>query len=164
MLTYIIKSGACLGIFFIFYALFLEKENMHVFKRFYLLAALVLSLTIPKLIFTEYIEVQAPIRTFTEPAFEVNTFVQTAVVTEEPVLDTTHFLWSIYAIGVFFFGFRFLKNLLQINTRIRKNPKHKIAQCTRVLLQEKITPHTFFSFIFLTKPPCTEVQGFVTKD
>ena len=60
MLVYILKSAACLAILFVFYKVFLEKENMHVFKRFYLLGALLFSLIIPSLVFTEYVEA-API-------------------------------------------------------------------------------------------------------
>jgi len=47
-----------MAIFLIFYKLLLERENMHVFKRFYLLLALGASLAIPGVVFTEYIVVE----------------------------------------------------------------------------------------------------------
>ncbi|MGB5498920.1 MAG: hypothetical protein WBM77_08340, partial [Maribacter sp.] len=57
MLLYILKFSGCLAILLIFYKLFLERENMHVFKRFYLLGALVFSLVVPTLVFTEYVPI-----------------------------------------------------------------------------------------------------------
>ena len=47
MILFVIKSTIILVVFFGFYKFFLEKESMHVFKRFYLLASVVLSLIIP---------------------------------------------------------------------------------------------------------------------
>ena len=47
MEIYLLKSIACLGILFAFYKLFLERENMHTLKRFYLIGILLASFTIP---------------------------------------------------------------------------------------------------------------------
>ena len=154
MLVYILKSAACLAILIVFYKLFLEKENMHTFKRFYLLGALVFSLLVPALVFTEYVDA-IPATDIASPALqqaqlsEVIINVQPAL--EADVLDITPFLWGIYFLGLFFFGLKFTRNLYQIFQRIRKNPKHKLVRFTQVLLQEKIAPHTFFSYIFLNR-------------
>ncbi len=43
MIIYLIKSSLCLSAFLLAYYLLLERENMHVFKRFYLLVSLVFS-------------------------------------------------------------------------------------------------------------------------
>jgi len=58
MIIYILKFSACLAIFLAFYKLFLERENMHQFKRFYLLGSIVTSIAIPFITFTTYIETQ----------------------------------------------------------------------------------------------------------
>lgn len=47
MIVYLIKSGLCLVILLGIYLLFLEREKMHHFNRFYLLLALVIGLTVP---------------------------------------------------------------------------------------------------------------------
>ena len=57
MEIYILKSGVCLAVFYGFYKLLLEKESFHNFKRFYLLASLVLAFVIPLITFTEYREI-----------------------------------------------------------------------------------------------------------
>ncbi|WP_425235758.1 M56 family metallopeptidase [Ulvibacterium sp.] len=151
MLMYILKSSACLALFLIFYKIFLEREKMHVFKRFYLLISLVLALTIPTLTFTEYIEtttgsVEIPLG-FNSDAQEASQTISSDL----SAMNIPLFLWTIYLFGVLFFALRFAKNLSRVIGRIRSNPKFKRNQNIYVLLWEKIVPHTFFNFIFLSK-------------
>ncbi|NJB71032.1 beta-lactamase regulating signal transducer with metallopeptidase domain/biopolymer transport protein ExbD [Saonia flava] len=152
MLVYILKSGGCLAILFLFYKLFLEKENMHRFKRFYLLLSLALALIIPTLVFTEYIETteltNSEIVHFTSNSNEV---INVPPALKSDILDIEPLLWVVYLIGLFFFGIKFTKNLFQILWRVRKNPKQILNRFTQVLLQEKLPPHTFFKYIFLNK-------------
>ncbi len=153
MLEYLLKSGACLTILVLFYKLLLERESIHVFKRYYLLAALALSFVIPSIAFTEYVEISPVTEVFVNPATSVNSV---AVDRVEPVGDRVQtilplLLWTIYGLGILLFGFKFLKNLGRIIQRIRKNPKFKVNSITNVLLNERIAPHTFFSYIFLNR-------------
>jgi len=137
--------------FMLFYQFLLEKENMHQFKRFFLLGALTASLIIPGLVFTEYVEAVA---LNTESA---TTEIQAAApINEDPITDIdvinwSLLFWSIYLLGFLAFAFRFAKHLFQILNRIQKNPKLKENFTIRVLLKEKMPPHTFFSYIFLNK-------------
>ncbi|WP_299398913.1 M56 family metallopeptidase [uncultured Gelidibacter sp.] len=146
MLVYLLKSAACLAIFMVFYKYVLEKENMHVFKRYYLLGALVLAFTIPLVTFTQTIEV------FTIPGTNEATvhYVENA-----PQIEQTNYLplilWSIYGLGLVLFGTKFLRNLYQIIFKINRNPKKKSNHIVHVLLSDMITPHTFFKYIFLNK-------------
>lgn len=152
MLIYIFKSAACMAIFLLFYKLLLEKENMHVFKRFYLMLALIAALIIPGLIFIEYVE---PVVTIYN---NTNTFIETSTsaLIESPARDIdtinwTLLAWTIYGIGALIFGIRFLRNLFQILNRIRRNRKVKQGFSIKVLLLEQLPPHTFFRYIFLNK-------------
>ncbi|VAW12104.1 Regulatory sensor-transducer, BlaR1/MecR1 family / TonB-dependent receptor [hydrothermal vent metagenome] len=153
MLVYLLKSGACLAILFLFYKLFLEKENMHVFKRFYLLTALLFSLIVPTLVFVEYVEAPATMThtVVQQLAADSDNVINVPAALETDILDFAPLLWGIYFLGLLFFGITFIKNLFQIFRRIRRNPKQISARFTQVLLLEKITPHTFFRYIFLNK-------------
>lgn len=151
MLTYLLKSVACMAIFLAFYKLLLEKENMHIFKRFFLLASLVFSLIVPGIVFTEYVESQ-PMKPITsEHVSDVNEITDIAAGSASYILDIEPILWTIYFLGILFFGIKFLKNLFQIFRKIRRNSKLRMPLFTLVLLQEKIPPHTFFNYIFLNK-------------
>lgn len=148
MALYLLKFSGCLLIFLAFYKLVLEKENMHVFKRFFLLAALVLSISIPLVTFTQYIE-PLPL-TFNEVS-------QDMLITNNPIeIETTttyvpYIIWSIYIIGLLIFGFKFIRNLYRLNQKIKHNPKQRYYKFTHVLLKDLIVPHTFFNYIFFNK-------------
>ena len=149
MLIYLLKSAACLAIFMAFYSFFLERENMHVFKRYYLLGALIIAFVIPLVTFTQYIDVT--------PLPTLNSSIESVVYYTEqiPQPQETNYLpiilWSIYAAGVLLFGVKFLMNLSHIIFKIRRNPKLKSNHFVHVLLSDLITPHTFFKYIFLNK-------------
>ena len=150
MLLYILKSGVCLALLYLFYKAFLEKENMHTFKRFYLLGALLTAFIIPFITFVQYVELHT-----TSQIIEQSNAIVPIISNSEPLQYPTDYLslmlWSTYVIGVLIFGFKFVKNLFGIILRIRKNPKHRINQITNVLLLDNIIPHTFFNYIFLNK-------------
>ena len=149
MELYIIKSTACLSVFLLFYKLLLEKEDMHVFKRFYLLAALILAFSIPFITFTSYVFV-APIEEF----LQVSAMNDAQTIVEHSTNQTNYIstiLWSVYALGVVFFAGIFIKNLSQLFVKINHNTKVKNNKITNVLLLHSIIPHTFFKYIFLNK-------------
>ncbi|WP_299117736.1 M56 family metallopeptidase [uncultured Winogradskyella sp.] len=148
---YLLKSTVILAIFWVLYVLFLEKENMHRFKRFYLLTSIVAAFCIPLLSITQYVYVE-PIDgiNFRNEAipFLINDSLQ---VTEIPFWTLERILWSVYGLGVFIFGIRFLSNLFKIVKTIQVNEKEKQSFITLVLLKQLINPHTFFNYIFLNK-------------
>lgn len=147
MEIYVIKSAVCLGIFFAFYKLFLERENMHIFKRFYLVGTLVAAYIIPFVTFTKYIEVQkSVIPLLTSETLTVASSEIIPIINYLPLV-----LWSLYGLGVLFFTLKFGRNLFGIIQKIRKNPLYKNKNIFHVLLKTPTTPHTFFSYIFLNK-------------
>jgi bla regulator protein BlaR1 len=151
---YLLKFTACLALFYFFYKICLENENMHTFKRVYLLSSLAAALIIPALVFTEYVE--APLITYVSnqeyPIPQATTEpISIPMALEKDVLDLAPILWAIYFIGLAFFGIKFLRNLVQIIRRIYGNPKQRWHQFLHVLLQESLPPHTFLNYIFLNK-------------
>jgi len=151
MLIYIIKFSACLTALLIFYKLFLERESIHVFKRFYLLAALVFSSVVPTLVFTEYVVSRPSTDMVIQPITYSNEVINVPLALESDILDVAPLIWGIYFLGLIFFGIKFIKNLFQIFRRIRNNPKQRAVTFVRVLLHENFPPHTFFKYIFLNK-------------
>ena len=149
MLIYILKFSACLFIFMAFYKLFLERETMHQLKRFYLLFALVLSIGFPLITFTQFVEPVTITQNFTNAqqiVFEHEAIEQTSLWDYLPQL-----LWTVYGIGVLIFSLKFVLNLNVIFKKIHCNPKLKAHRYINVLLNDEVTPHTFFNYIFLNK-------------
>lgn len=150
MLFLILKSSACLAIFMVFYKLCLEKTSANHFKRFYLISAILLSLSIPFITFTKYIEPQIVNATIVTE-FDANSIFEKKlnnIVFKDYV---PYFIWSIYALGVILLSFRFLKNLYTLFQKIKTNPKFKNEKFINVLLKDLIIPYTFFNYIFLNK-------------
>ncbi|MEC3964328.1 M56 family metallopeptidase [Flagellimonas halotolerans] len=152
MLVFLLKSTTCLAIFWVFYKVVLERESIHHFKRFFLLGALIASFLIPNIVFVEYVEIAqnsvAQDFPITDEFLEVGT---DHLVAEEHGFDWEVLLWSVYILGVIAFGFRFMRHLTQIWSRIRRNPKFKENFVTKVLLRQSLPPHTFFNYIFLNQ-------------
>ncbi|MFH6602472.1 M56 family metallopeptidase [Maribacter algicola] len=153
MVIFLVKSAACMLFFFLFYKLLLEQESMHKFKRFYLLAALVISFIIPSIVLTEYVEVRPATSSLltTIPSATPETSQNPVAAQAIDPFDWTLFLWIVYGIGFLGFAIRFFGHLFQIRKRIKKNPKLKGLFITKVLLLEQLPPHTFFSYIFVNK-------------
>ncbi|REG89771.1 M56 family metallopeptidase [Winogradskyella sediminis] len=151
METYILKFSACLGVFWLVYVFFLERQNMHRFKRFYLLATLILALVIPTLTITEYVE---PFVTGFETApeyFPIELAIEEVTIEEVPFFNLETILWLIYGLGVLVFTSRFIINLIRMQRRISKNENIKTRSFIYVLLQENTIPHSFFRYIFFNK-------------
>jgi hypothetical protein len=154
MELYLLKSAACLAILMAFYKLFLEKESFHKFKRFYLLASLLVSFAIPFITFIQYVEPEYVLGSFNNPLDDA--VFNTVITAPEEVIVNQLFnwkalLWSVYGLGVLFFGIRFVINLSRIVNRIKSNPKTKRQSFINVLLNDLVIPHTFFNYIFLNK-------------
>ncbi len=144
MLLFVLKSSACLAVFMIFYKLCLEKTSAHTFKRFYLIGVILISISIPLITFTEYIELS---KTDFENALPIEVTDQSKTFYDIlPVI-----LWSIYVLGLIIFLFRFFKNIYRLFQKIKTNPKLKSENFINVLLNDLIIPHTFLNYIFLNK-------------
>ena len=155
MELYFLKSAACLAILLLFYKLVLEKEDMHVFNRFYLLLSVVISFLIPFITFTSYIEAPAEALAITSEVAHLPAPPPPSAV-GIPIWQ--YVLWGIYAGGALVFGFRLITNIRKLVLRIQNNDKLNDGRITKVLLKEDIVPHTFLDFIFLNKRKFQENQ------
>ena len=104
MWIYLLKFSACLAILLLFYKLVLEKVHIHHFKRYYLLSAFIISLSIPLITFTQYVTVTI------EPTLLPTYIDQSSSNSIENKNNTTQILpiilWGIYALGVFIFALK----------------------------------------------------------
>ena len=87
-------------------------------------------------------------------------FTVPTTVTETPLYQTTEvvntdywslILWSVYGIGLLLFGSKFIRNLWSMIVKVQQNPKYLNKKVTYVLLDDKVTPHTFLRYIFFNK-------------
>lgn len=149
MISYFIKSGICLTLLLLFYHLVLEREKMHKFNRFYLLGSVLFSFLAPLFIIYTNVAPFQIIETAQLTTQEPIVY-ETALVTETSVNYFNHFIYfSIFISTILLI--RFIKNVVAIYQKTRKNTTTKHQKATLVLVDDKISPHTFWNYIFINK-------------
>ena len=143
MILYILKASFCLGLLLSVYHLFLEKEKMHQFNRFYLLGSIMFSFLAP--LFVIYTNPTTVAESFTDLQLFTDTTIQ------ENSFNYSYYLYILYAIISFVLFIRFAKNVFVLIHKIKSNTKTTYKNATLVLLAEKLIPHTFLSYIFINK-------------
>ncbi|NLN33789.1 MAG: hypothetical protein GX159_09395 [Flavobacteriaceae bacterium] len=163
----IFKIICCSAVFIGFYHFVLQREKMFRFNRFYLLATLVLSFSIPFM--------ELGIREFYTPNFQEfipliqqsriheipeNSRVHLASVPIENLVETPKtiptFSWIeiLGAIGVLIslaFLVRFVLNLWKINRLAKENEKVQKEGFTLVKINRNVSPFSFFHYLFASK-------------
>lgn len=147
MIEYIYKSSLVLFLFFVFYKVFLENEKMHMFNRFYLLFALLLSINIPFLNIKT--ETEIPFQILRIKASETNSINQNL-----PILNNYNWktiLVTLIIIMTILFIIRFIKNLTSLYKRIKVNQSIIYKNTKIILLDDVVIPYSFFNHIFINK-------------
>ena len=153
-MTYLISSSLCLLAFWLFYKLALENLSWHRFKRFYLLAILILAAIIPLIVVkTTYLELQP--QSFMDFSASSSSSVPTAlypVSTEQVVpvedFDWMNVLWLVYAAGILIMSNRFAKNLW--NLKINAGDKVTTWNDYLLVRKEKLdVPCSFLNRIYI---------------
>ncbi|CAM1361130.1 M56 family metallopeptidase [Tenacibaculum xiamenense] len=143
MIFYILKTIACLSLLLAFYHFFLEREKMHRFNRFYLLGSVIVSFLIP--LFTIETTVILPI----EPEYIEETIVPNEITTS-PINYFEYLLyiwWTVSGILLI----RFIKNLWNLLKIVKNNQQIKYKKAILVLVDDSISPYTFWNYIFINK-------------
>ena len=144
MMTYFLKSATCLALLLAFYHFILEKEKMHNFNRFYLLGSVLFSFLAPL-----YVIYTIPVATETVQ-FVSEVYPIQSTIAKEPINYTQLFL-IIYAIISFILLIRFVRNIVIILQKIKRNKQVPYQKAVLILVDDKILPHTFWNFIFINK-------------
>jgi hypothetical protein len=151
-MEFLLKSSLCMMVLLTIYHLFLEREKMHRFNRFYLLFALIFSLAVP------FVAIEI------EPNEVINPIAATGMIFEKtntpsgqsisPEIPTDYFAiiaWSLYGLITFLLLIRFAVNIGHFVKKVNKNPLLKYGSATLVLVPEKVLPHTFLNYIFINR-------------
>ncbi|MDN5201138.1 M56 family metallopeptidase [Fulvivirgaceae bacterium BMA10] len=150
MIPYLIKSTICLALLMGFYYLFLEKEKMHHFNRFYLIGSILFSLLIPLC----NLHLDTPTNIDISGSNSLNQAGGPITKLENIFLIIDHYSYYIFGFYLLISGVllvRFGRHLYEIGHRINMNPKVKYKKATVVLLPLKVLPFTFWNYIFISR-------------
>ena len=147
MIVYLIKSSVCLLLFLLFYQIVLEKERMHQFNRFYLLGSIIFSFLAP----LYSIQIEIPFKAIDLPLKADENLISNEEITQAVTTDNATILIGISIIISILLFIRFCINLYYISKKIRNNTKVNHASAILVLVEDKISPHSFWNYIFINK-------------
>ncbi|MGL3000139.1 M56 family metallopeptidase [Flavobacterium sp. RSSB_23] len=146
MIQYLLTSTIAATILLVVYQLFLEKEKMHRFNRFYLLLSLLFSLLIPFISIEIIEEITTPATAPIPMTFSGGTMV---IAEETNYFEQT--LWGMYVLVTAILVFRFIRNIVAFYQLKKNNTTLSFQNATLVLLKEAVLPHTFMNTIFINE-------------
>ena len=150
-LIYFAKVNGLLILFYLMYVLFLRKETFFTANRWYLLAGLFISITLPLLTFTKTIYIEpTPI-----PEFPTENIVVQNLEIMQPIQEA-QFDWSLLLLGIY--GIISLLIVLKIGIELvsffKKINNHEIQKIDNYSLVDSNStenPFSFFNYIVINK-------------
>jgi hypothetical protein len=137
---YLLKSAACLALFYFGYWLFLKKETFFCLNRIYLVLSLIASLLIPAFKVTSpFLTAKAPSRLYSYPA-------SVTPIKTWGVGETFHL---IYAVGIALFLARFIFHMLKLYFVVKRYGAQKVNGLKIVSIDKDFSPFSFLNFLFI---------------
>ncbi|PBI89103.1 Gram-negative bacterial tonB protein [Flavobacterium sp. ACN2] len=150
MITYLLKSGLLLAVFYAVYKLLLENERMFRFNRAYLLGSLIFSFIIPLQFFTFKPLFESGLSTIQLDEIVIRT--SQAPLNESFIMQNIfYFLIRIYAFVLLVLGLRFVLNLISFFLKLNRKETRLMNGVKIVLTHEVVLPHSFWNAIFVNK-------------
>jgi uncharacterized membrane-anchored protein len=150
MITYLLKSGLLLAVFYAVYKLLLENERMFRFNRAYLLGSLIFSFIIPLQLFTFKPLFESGLNAIQLEGIEIRT--SRAPINENYLLEYIFdILKRVYVIVAIVLGFRLILNVLSFFKKISNKETRSVDGVKVILTDEAVLPHSFWNAIFVNK-------------
>ena len=149
MILYLLKSGIYLLVVLLFHRLFLEKERLYRFNRFYLTGSLVVSFLVPLLSFplNEPTHI-APVQQIWQG---IETTLNPVVAAPQASVPATGMWAVIYWLVTAVLLARFGWNLYALLSKINGASTFPVNGATLVLLPETTLPYTFLHYLFVNQ-------------
>ncbi len=128
-LVYILKSAACLAVFYLFYKLLMSRDTFHRFNRFALLGLLVLSSVLP--LVEVSVNRPAPVHetmlTLEQLLLLADVQAEGEVVSQPTTALWVHVALLVYLVGIVFFAVRNLWSLGRLAVLLRRGRLERLA-------------------------------------
>ncbi len=147
MILYLIKTILCLALMLGIYHLVLEREDMHRFKRIYLLAGIACAFLIP---FIPVGQTELVVPQQTEATIIQMVTSETAAQTPSPQMETIPTILGIYLLVALILFIRFGIQVFRLLRRARTHRNVSFKGATLVLINQDIVPYSFCNYIFIS--------------
>lgn len=146
-ITYLAKSSAILGLFFLIYSAFLNKETFFKANRIYLVLGVFVAILLP------FISIKKTVNVVTTPlttdVFKSTEFAQIATTATEPTeaINWIYVFGVLYALGMLFMLGKFIIQIISVCRMIKQQPVVKENGIYYVKTNKDHTPFSFFNYI-----------------
>lgn len=146
-LIYLTKSSAILGLFYLIYVAFLNKETFFEANRIYLVTGIFAAFIIPFITITKTVHVAPKVLEIN--ASQVSELSQNTTLSSEAgsAINWIYAFGILYALGILFMFIKFMIQLISIYRIIKKHPKVKENGIYHVITDKDHTPFSFFNYI-----------------
>ncbi len=157
MIIYLLKMTLCSAVLLLFYRVVLEKEKLLQFNRFYLLGSLILSLGLPLIpleILLERPVFPHPTEAFALPQTSGPQSYTVQLLPETDRIENSAWIFicgGIYLVVTAWMLVRFGRNLSLLLGHIRRDTIEKYLGLKLILLDTPTIPHSFLSYVFVSK-------------
>jgi len=160
-LNYLLEASIGLCLFLLVYQVFLRKETSFRLNRFFLLIAILASVTFPLLKLNTADSPVPSLNFSVEPALteELIYANDSALAESYPALTTWEILAILYAAGLGVFLIVFVIRLAGMLRALKRSSKYNFNEHHIVELKSQDSPFSFFNYIFIgSTPPLTEKE------
>lgn len=156
MEIYLLKVNASIILFYLCYKLFFQRDTFWKLRRFYLLVSIIFSFVYPLVSMEGWLKKQEPIMTALS-TIQLDEF----IITPNGVGDTTVFslenvFWTIFGAVILLFLIRIIIQLISIIRQRVRGTKMELLGVPVIRVEDKITPFSFFKWIFINPELHTE--------
>jgi hypothetical protein len=150
VINYIIRSGFSLALLYLFFTLFLSRDKMHRFNRYYLIASLIFSFIIPTLTIPAFIT-SNPVTSLAGFSNLQDSYVQLQLLTpqKESQFNFERLILFLYFSISLLLLFRFIFNLIRLEISKKVNPSTEYAGHRIILINDLVLPYSFLSTIYV---------------
>jgi len=156
MIDFLVKSTISLSILLVVYHLFLQKEKMFRFNRYFLLVSLLFSIGVSFISF----EIQQDIPIAYNNVIKFQTLTANTLPIQEEVtgintVEQTNYwlslLWITYVAITLILSYRFIQNIYRITSKAKVSKIIVHQNIRMVLLSEETLPYSFWNSIYINQ-------------
>lgn len=152
-IVYILKSGLCLGIFLMIYALLLRPTTFFKFNRAFLISGLIASFIIPGIRYTYDVFVAMPNITETVPVVNSN-----ILAVQESPISPWSIIFSVYIIGIIILVIRNFVSYAKLKKLIKNGEKSEAGSFKIIENIDIKSPFTILNYILINTKNLSNVE------
>lgn len=158
MEIYLIKVNASIILFYLCYKLLFQRDTFWMLRRTYLMVSVLFSFIYPLFSIEGWLKKQEPIMSAISSIQLDELVISPSGVRNLGLFTVENVLWAVFGLVALFMTFHILIQFYTIVRRRLKGTKTSLMHIPIIRIDEKITPFSFFQWIFINPTLHTEPE------